>query len=362
MDNARKMMLKLTQKFFCESLSVWNNVYKCVGRSCSYLGLGERNQKPYQMWKKSGEYPTTKETQPKEAKCPAVTSPGNDMSTQVEGCTWKTQFLPLNWCWWACSSASKCIHVWLESATDAQTSNCEKKQTRGNLLFSSLLSLRLLPKTTLCCYKITALRFWNLQNWNSLHQETNAKVERENRHYLTLVRWGGGVLFSTQDKTPNPQTLIQYLMACCNWWNWWFSQPIFRGNCVQFSGWFSVILLGARSWRQFATEYTQFVVWMEEPSRYRWKEKWWGRAHQGERSQSGSSWKAWASQGIEWTMRWVFPFSEQTCFRPHPHRTRNATQSKWDLLMWMGVSTLHASNIKGFVFEFACARLVWIGP
>ena len=28
----------------------------------------------------------------------------------------------------------------------------------------------------------------------------------------------------------------------------------------------------------------------------------------------------------------------------------------------MGVSTLHASNIKGFVFEFACARPVWIGP
>ena len=38
--------------------------------------------------------------------------------------------------------------------------------------------------------------------------------------------------------------------------------------------------------------------------------------------------------------------------RPNPHRTRDATQSKWDLLMWMGVSTLHASNIKGFAFEF----------
>ena len=45
-----------------------------------------------------------------------------------------------------------------------------------------------------------------------------------------------------------------------------------------------------------------------------------------------------------------------------PHRTRDATRSKWDLLMWMGVSTLHASNIKGFVFEFALARPVWIGP
>ena len=27
--------------------------------------------------------------------------------------------------------------------------------------------------------------------------------------------------------------------------------------------------------------------------------------------------------------------------------------SKWDLLMWMGVSTLHASNIKGKTFQFA---------
>ncbi len=29
--------------------------------------------------------------------------------------------------------------------------------------------------------------------------------------------------------------------------------------------------------------------------------------------------------------------------------------SKWELLMWMGVSTLHASNIKGKTFEFTCA-------
>ncbi len=42
--------------------------------------------------------------------------------------------------------------------------------------------------------------------------------------------------------------------------------------------------------------------------------------------------------------------------RPHPHRTRNA--SKWDLLMWIGVSTLHASNIKGFAFEFVHASSV----
>ncbi len=37
---------------------------------------------------------------------------------------------------------------------------------------------------------------------------------------------------------------------------------------------------------------------------------------------------------------------------PHSHRTRNA--SKWDLLLSMGVFTLHASNIKGFAFRFAC--------
>ncbi len=48
--------------------------------------------------------------------------------------------------------------------------------------------------------------------------------------------------------------------------------------------------------------------------------------------------------------------------RPHPHRTRTRNASKWDLLIWMGVSTLHASNIKGFAFEFARARPVWIGP
>ncbi len=28
---------------------------------------------------------------------------------------------------------------------------------------------------------------------------------------------------------------------------------------------------------------------------------------------------------------------------PNPHRRRDVTQSKWDLLMWRGVSTLHAS-------------------
>ena len=42
----------------------------------------------------------------------------------------------------------------------------------------------------------------------------------------------------------------------------------------------------------------------------------------------------------------------------HPHRTRNATQSKWNLCAWMGVFTLPASNIKGFAFEFACASCV----
>ena len=40
----------------------------------------------------------------------------------------------------------------------------------------------------------------------------------------------------------------------------------------------------------------------------------------------------------------------------HTGRARNA--SKWDLLMWMGVSTLNTSNIKGFAFEFVPERCV----
>ena len=39
----------------------------------------------------------------------------------------------------------------------------------------------------------------------------------------------------------------------------------------------------------------------------------------------------------------------------HWRYTPNA--SKWDPLMWMGVSTLHARNIKGYAFEFALARV-----
>ena len=42
-------------------------------------------------------------------------------------------------------------------------------------------------------------------------------------------------------------------------------------------------------------------------------------------------------------------------FRPNSHRTRDATRSKWDLLSSVGVFTLHASNIKGKMFQFACA-------
>ena len=39
--------------------------------------------------------------------------------------------------------------------------------------------------------------------------------------------------------------------------------------------------------------------------------------------------------------------------------------SKWDLLLWMGVSTLHASNIKGKTFQLAHCHIqhpVWIRP
>ncbi len=45
----------------------------------------------------------------------------------------------------------------------------------------------------------------------------------------------------------------------------------------------------------------------------------------------------------------------------HTGRTRRKA-SKWNLLLWMRASTLDASNIKGFAFEFACSRPVWIGP
>ena len=48
--------------------------------------------------------------------------------------------------------------------------------------------------------------------------------------------------------------------------------------------------------------------------------------------------------------------------RPCSHRTRNATQSKWNLCAQIGVFTLHASNIKGFAFEFVRARPVWMRP
>ncbi len=45
---------------------------------------------------------------------------------------------------------------------------------------------------------------------------------------------------------------------------------------------------------------------------------------------------------------------QQWSFGPNPHRTPTRNASKWHLLMWMGVFTLHASNIKGKTFRFAC--------
>ena len=42
-------------------------------------------------------------------------------------------------------------------------------------------------------------------------------------------------------------------------------------------------------------------------------------------------------------------------FRPNSHRTRMHNASKWDLLLSMGVFTLVPSNIKGKMFQFACA-------
>ena len=57
----------------------------------------------------------------------------------------------------------------------------------------------------------------------------------------------------------------------------------------------------------------------------------------------------------QWKHTHTHPTDRWQRVRPNPHRTRNATQRKWNLLMWMGVSTLHASNIKGKTFQFACA-------
>ena len=48
--------------------------------------------------------------------------------------------------------------------------------------------------------------------------------------------------------------------------------------------------------------------------------------------------------------------------RPIHTGLARANASKWNLLLWMGVFTLHASNIKGFAFEFACVCPVWVGP
>ncbi len=39
--------------------------------------------------------------------------------------------------------------------------------------------------------------------------------------------------------------------------------------------------------------------------------------------------------------------------RPNSHRARMHNASKWDLLLSMGVFTLHANNIKGKMFQFA---------
>ena len=49
-------------------------------------------------------------------------------------------------------------------------------------------------------------------------------------------------------------------------------------------------------------------------------------------------------------------------FVPNPHWTRTRNASRWNLLMWLGASTLHTSNIKGFAFEFVRTCPVWIGP
>ncbi len=60
------------------------------------------------------------------------------------------------------------------------------------------------------------------------------------------------------------------------------------------------------------------------------------------------------------TRKHARPNSSPCEFWPYPHQTSTHNASKWNLLMWMGVFTLNASNIV--CVEFAQARPVWIGP
>ncbi len=107
------------------------------------------------------------------------------------------------------------------------------------------------------------------------------------------------------------------------------------------------------------------------------------RIYQGPPAQWTYSLQNWRVSWIRSALMWVpvgllglmttRPFTRSPCNNqeskrklaestPHSHRTRDKTRnaSKWDLCGWMGVFTLHASNIKGFAFEFAGARSVWI--
>ncbi len=53
-----------------------------------------------------------------------------------------------------------------------------------------------------------------------------------------------------------------------------------------------------------------------------------------------------------WRVKTRFPCVGQSTVDAH------ANTSKWNLLMWMGVFTLDASHIKGFVRKFACSHPV----
>ncbi len=53
--------------------------------------------------------------------------------------------------------------------------------------------------------------------------------------------------------------------------------------------------------------------------------------------------------------------SHSSWLGPHPHRTHNATQSKWNLCAWMGVFTLHARTSKGLRLNLRARARVLFG-
>ena len=70
-----------------------------------------------------------------------------------------------------------------------------------------------------------------------------------------------------------------------------------------------------------------------------------------------SGWSGWLSGCLDPLVGWksvVLEFPEAQSTQDVGHDAQ-CKASKWDLLMWVGVSTLHASIIKGKTFQFARA-------